>query len=179
MDDAIQTKRRPGYLKRYADHAGIAMSSAAEQLKRIGIDYHHEFDFLEADRRREAARHAARSAFAKPIPIDPMSEEEIDPETRKHPTFIESQAEREKFRAKLTELEYQERVGELIPAKIVDEEWSRLARLVRDSMLNIPARIADQLAHETDRRKVQDLLEQEICQALETLSGQVESEIEQ
>ncbi|MBS0153248.1 MAG: hypothetical protein JSS38_01510 [Nitrospira sp.] len=170
MDNAIQIKRRPGYLKRYADHAGIALSSAAEQLKRIGIDYHHEFDFLEADRRREAARHAARTAFAKPIPKDPMSEEEIDPETRKHPTFIESQAEREKFRAKLTELEYQERVGELISAKAVDDEWYRLTRMVRDSMLNIPARIADQLAHETDQRKVQDLLEAEINQALETIA---------
>lgn len=150
------------------------MSSAAEQLKRIGIDYHHEFDFLEADRRREAARHAARTAFAKPIPKDPMSEEEIDPETRKHPTFIESQAERERFRAKLTELEYLERIGKLILAEDVDREWFRLGRLVRDTMLNIPARIAADLAHETDHRKVQDMLEREIYQALETLSDEGE-----
>ncbi|WP_413933391.1 hypothetical protein [Nitrospira sp. BLG_1] len=177
MDNAIQIKRRPGYLKRYADHAGIAMSSAAEQLKRIGIDYHQEFDFLEADRRREAARHAARSAFAHPIPADPMSDEEVDPETKKHPTFIESQAERERFRAKLTELEYLERIKKLIPAEEVDREWFRLGRLVRDTMLNIPARIAADLAHETDHRKVQDLLEREIYQALETLSGEGESEV--
>lgn len=133
------------------------------------------FDFADADRRREAARHADREAFSKPINVSNEEEEPVDPETKKDPKFIESQARREMFKAKLTELEYQERVGELIPAKIVDDEWFRLARLVRDSMLNIPARIADQLAHETDQRKVQDLLEQEIYQALEALSGQEES----
>ena len=37
-------------------------------------------------------------------------------------------------------------------------------------MLNIPALIADQLAHETDQRKVQDMLEAEIYQALEAIA---------
>lgn len=170
MDVAENKKRRPGYLKRYAQHAGIAPSSAAEQLKRVGVDYSQPFDFEEADRRRAAARHADRAAFATPI-YDPNGDEEpVDPETQKHPKFIESQARREMFKANLTELEYLVQVGKLIPADEVDSEWFKLARLVRDTMLNIPARIAGQLAHETDQRKVQDLLEAEIVQALEALS---------
>ncbi len=171
-------KYRPGYLTKYAKHAGIALSSASEALQRVGIDYMQPFDFADADRRREAARHADRDAFSKPIKISNEDEGPVDPETKKDPKFIESQARREMFKAKLTELEYQELVGELIPAKDVDDEWFRLARLVRDTMLNIPARIADQLAHETDQRKVQDLLEQEIYQALETLSGEGEQAIQ-
>ncbi len=170
-------KRRPGYLKQYAAHAGMALSSAAEQLKRVGVDYSQPFDFGDADRRRAAARHADRAAFATPI-YDPNGDDEpVDPETQKNPKFIESQARREMFKANLTELEYLEQVGKLIPAEEVDREWFELARLVRDTMLNIPARIADQLAHETDQRKVQDLLEQEIYQALESIAGKDESEL--
>ena len=75
------------------------------------------------------------------------------------------------FKANLTELEYLQQIGTLIPAADIDEEWFTLSRLVRDAMLNIPARIADQLAHETDQRKVHDLLEAEIYKALESLGA--------
>ena len=162
--------KRPGYLKQYASHAGISRQAAADQLERVGIDYLVPFDFADADKRREAARHADRAAFATPIYAPNGDEEPVDPETKKHPKFVESQARREMFKANLTELEYLEQVGKLIPAEEVDREWFELARLVRDTMLNIPARIADQLAHETDQRKVQDMLEAEIYQALESIS---------
>lgn len=162
--------KRPGNLKQYASHAGISRQAAAEQLRRVGIDYLQPFDFAEADKRREAARHADREAFATPI-YNSNTDDEVDPETKKHPKFIESQARREMFKANLTELEYLEQVGKLIPAEEVDREWFELARLVRDTMLNIPARIADQLAHETDQRKVQDMLEAEIYQALEAIAA--------
>ena len=59
--------KRPGNLKQYAAHAGISRQAAAEQLKRVGIDYLQPFDFAEADKRRAAARHADREAFATPI----------------------------------------------------------------------------------------------------------------
>lgn len=163
--------KRPGYLKQYATHAGISRQAAADQLERVGIDYLQPFDFSEADKRREAARHADRAAFATPIYNTNADEDPVDPETKKDPKFIASQARREMFRAKMAELDYLERVSKLIPAEDVDREWFELARLVRDTMLNIPARIADQLAHETDQRKVQDLLEQEIYQALESIAA--------
>ncbi len=178
MGESENKKRRPGHLKQYAAHAGMALSSAAEQLKRVGVDYSQPFDFGDADRRRAAARHADRAAFATPI-YDPNGDDEpVDEETKKNPKFIESQARREMFKANLTELEYLEQVGMLIPAEQVDREWFELARLVRDTMLNIPARIADQLAQETDQRKVQDMLEAEIYQALESIVDNGESVIQ-
>lgn len=163
-------RKRPGYLKQYATHAGISRQAAADQLERVGIDYLQPFDFAEADKRREAARHADRVAFAKPIYSSNEDNDAVDPETKKDPKFIESQARREMFKANLTELEYLKQVGKLIPADQVDREWFELARLVRDTLLTIPARIADQLAREADQRKVQDLLEQELYQALEAIA---------
>lgn len=150
------------------------MSSASEQLRRVGVDYSQPFNFADADRRREAARHADREAFAKPIYAPNSDEEPVDQETKKDPKFIESQARREMFKANLAELEFLERVGKLIPADEVDREWFELARLVRDSMLNIPARLADRLAHEMDQRTIHDLLEQEIYQALEVIASVAE-----
>lgn len=170
----MKIRQRPGFLKQYATHAGISRQAAAEQLRRVGIDYFHEFDFKEADRRREAARHAARIAFAAPIGTDPTADDELGDDAKKDETILAYQREREKWKAKLTELDYQERIGEVVSAEDVDREWFELARLVRDSMLNIPARLADQLAHETDQRKVHDMLEQEIYRALEGISTKTE-----
>jgi phage terminase Nu1 subunit (DNA packaging protein) len=161
-------------LSLYAEHAGLSKEGARKWLIRIGIDYLNPFDFKEADRLIQEARHADREPFTKAVYGSLADDEPVDEATKKDPRFIESQARREMFRAKLTELEYLERVSKLIPAEEVDLEWLELSRQVRDTMLTIPARIAGQLAHETDQRKVQDLLEAEIYQALESIAAHEE-----
>lgn len=158
--------RKP--LSLYAEHAGISKEAARQRLARLDINYLEPFDFAEADRLFNESRHAERQIFGKASLTDD-DEDDIDEATKKHPKFIDSQARREMFKANITELEYKRQMGELIPADEVDKEWFRLARLVRDGMLNIPARIADQLAAETDQRKIHDLLEMEIYQALEAV----------
>lgn len=171
----MERKKRPGYLTQYAIHAGITKPAAAEQLKRVGIDYMQPFEFAEADKRREAARHADRAKYSKPIYGDPHDdpeseeEDEPDPDTAKDPVFARSQARKELFRAKMAELDYQERLGKLIDKEKAEEEYYRIGRLVRDALLNIPSRLAGIVAAETDQRKVHDLLEKEIRQALEAL----------
>jgi hypothetical protein len=170
--------KRPGYLTAYANHAGISKPAAAEQLKRVGIDYLQPFDFAEADKRREAARHADRAPFAKPIyvqpgesPRDPEETSDSDAPGPKDPTYAQHQAKREKFKAKLAELDYLERISTLVRREAVETESFRVARLVRDAILNVPARLAGILAAETDQRRVHDLLESELRQALEALAG--------
>lgn len=169
-------KKRPGYLTAYANHAGITKTAAAEQLKRVGVDYMQEFDFAEADRLRAAARHADRAKFAKPIYVqsgeNPLGEENDgeDLGSLKDPAIAKSQAKKEEFRAKLVELEYEERVGTLVRKEDVEKESFRVGRLVRDAVLNVPSRLAGILAAESDQRKVHDLLEKELRQALEALA---------
>ena len=171
MDSARERKKRPGHLKKYAQHAGIALSSAAEQLKRIGIDYSREFDFADADRKREAARSADRAPFAKPIYSDAADTEEPHANTV-DPVYAQEQAKREHYKAELARLEYQQILGELVDAEAVQEQAFAVSRQVRDAMLNIPSRLAGILAAETDQRRCYDLLEREIRQALESLTTQ-------
>ena len=167
--------KRPGYLTQYAKHAGITKTAAAEQLKRVGIDYMQAFDFAEADRRRQAARSADRMPFAKPIysastpPVTPEQERD-DPSKdgeEKNPVYAEHQAKREFYRAELTRLEFEERIGLLIQAEAVATEWFRLTRIVKDAVMNVPSRLAGVLASINDERKVHDILEAELRQALE------------
>ena len=172
----MERKRRPGYLTQYAAHAGITKTAAAEQLKRVGIDYMMPFDHTEADRRRQAARYADRAQFSKPIYSDPdaplgsqRNGANSGDEGSEFGIFSEIQAKREHYRSEIARLEFEERIEKLVEKEQVREEAFHLARLVRDAMLNIPSRIAGILAAESDQRKVHDLLENEIRQALEAL----------
>lgn len=174
----MEQKRRPGYLTEYARHAGISKTAAAKQLTRVGIDYFQPFDFAEADKRREAARHADRAAYSTPIYVEhgesPWGDGDGSPapiEEGKSPAFAQHQAKKEEFRAKLAELDYRERVGELVERDAVDAERFQTGRQIRDALQNIPSRVAGLLAAETDQRKCHDLLDREIRLALEGIAG--------
>lgn len=177
-------KKRPGYLTAYANHAGITKTAAAKQLARVGVDYFKPFDHAEADRLRKAARHADREKFAKPIYVQPGENplgddgEEDDLADSNNPAIAKSQAKKEEFRAKLVELEYEERVGTLVRKEEVERESFRVGRLVRDGVLNVPARVSgiisaaimsilgkflESIISDLDeRRRILDLLEREI-----------------
>ena len=85
------------------------------------------------------------------------------------PSFMESKAKREAFMAELARLEYEEKSGKLVQVDDVKRESFRVARIVRDSMLNIADRVASELAAETDPFRVQQRLTQEIRLALTEL----------
>lgn len=85
-------------------------------------------------------------------------------------TFNKAKTADQVYAAKLRELEYRERVGELIDVK----EAARLAftafRALRDAMLNIPARVQDQCAVMTDAFEIAALIEGELTAALDGFS---------
>ncbi len=94
---------------------------------------------------------------------------EIDQDKRPNDTirFKDAKAKREYYRAKLAELEYNEKAGNYIIAKEVRDANETLYRVFRDRLLNIPIRISGQLAVETEQQKVHDLLDSEIKKAIE------------
>lgn len=85
-------------------------------------------------------------------------------------TFNKAKTADQVYAAKLRELEYRERVGELIDVK----EAARLAftsfRSLRDAILNIPARVQDQCAVMTDAFEIAALIENELTSALDGFS---------
>ncbi len=75
------------------------------------------------------------------------------------------------FRARLTQLDYDERSSKLCAVAGVQAEAFTVGRMVRDNLLQIPDRIASILAAETSQVAVHELLLREITEALETLTS--------
>lgn len=82
-------------------------------------------------------------------------------------TRIKSEVER----AKLLEIKAKVEAGKFVDVDDVEVAAFNRARVVRDSLLNIPDRLAAVLAAESDAREVHALLSAEIRQALEELTG--------
>lgn len=86
--------------------------------------------------------------------------------------FAQARAVRELYAARLARLEFEERQGKLVSVDQMKVEIFRKARQVRDRMMAIPGRVADQLAGETDARAIRTVLEKEIRMALEALNDE-------
>lgn len=84
-------------------------------------------------------------------------------------TFMQAKTRREITNANMAALELAEKEGLLVPKADVDREAFRVARTVRDSLLNIPDRTAAELAAETNQFRVHERLKNEIRRALEGL----------
>ena len=85
------------------------------------------------------------------------------------PTFNESRAKSEHFRAELARLDLEVKEEQLVEASRVERAAFTLARSVRDALGNIPDRVSNQLAAESDPVIIHQTLTEEIRKALETL----------
>lgn len=80
------------------------------------------------------------------------------------------------YAAKMAKLEYEKATGVLIERAQVEKEAFRTGRIVRDTMMGLPDRLAGVLASETDQKKIHAILTKEIRQAIEALSHEPELE---
>lgn len=85
--------------------------------------------------------------------------------------YFVSRARREEAEAQLAELRLQEQQGQLVRADAVRSETARLAAALRESLLQLPARLSPVLAAETDAAKLHDLLQLELHQVLAQLTA--------
>lgn len=87
------------------------------------------------------------------------------------PDLQTSRERREHYQAELAKLAVDEKRGELVAVEAVKKEAYASGRVVRDALLNIPDRVAHQLAGEVDPAAIHQMLSQEIVQALEGLAN--------
>lgn len=81
-----------------------------------------------------------------------------------------ARTEKEIYRAKMAKLNYERLEGSLVYAKDVRQAAFEKGRLVRDQLLNIPARVSPIIAAERDPKKTHEILTNEIRQCLETIA---------
>ncbi len=87
--------------------------------------------------------------------------------------FIKTRIKNEVERGKLLEARAKAGTGELISVEEINVAVFNKARIVRDSLLNVPDRVASLLASIDDAHKIRELLSQEIRTALEELSRDI------
>lgn len=168
--------------KAYAKHRGVSLPTVIlaisngrlhASVKRKGQGY--QIDPVKADLEWKQntdigsgypAHAKNREATQSAAAVDPPDDHVDDDQPI---TYAEARAQHERFKARLAQLELEQREGKLVEADAVKRESFRAARLVRDALLNLPDRIAAELANETNQFKVHQRLVSEIRRALEDL----------
>ena len=87
------------------------------------------------------------------------------------PSFNESRAKTEFFRAEMARLDLEEKEELLCEADKVKSAAFTLARSLRDALDSIPDRVANQFAAETDSVVIHQTLQEELRKALERLTN--------
>lgn len=87
------------------------------------------------------------------------------------PSLQQSRAVREAYMARLAKIEYEKAIGKLIESDTVKVQAFKVARQVRDGLMNIPDRVAAELAHETNPAQIHARLQREIRDVLASLAA--------
>ena len=85
-------------------------------------------------------------------------------------TYSDARLARERANAKLAELKYLCEIGRVVAVDDVRRSWERRLRMMRDQLLDIPARVSSIVAAESDSHRVEALLTEEITKILHELA---------
>ena len=152
--------------KELAEELGITQARIS-QMKSQG-----RFDgcFMVVRNKIEWDKEAAVKAYTEGNPLVSTSPTRKTSSELEIPTFNESRAKSEHFRAELARLDLEVKEDQLVEVARVQREAFTAARAVRDALGNIPDRVSNQLAAESDPVVIHQTLTEEIRKALETLT---------
>ena len=121
----------------------------------------------------EADKERARNAqLRRDVPAaEQIPREQLDAADGRAPrmTLVEAKTLTEESKAELERIKLQELQGQLVRAEVVERERFNHARMLRDAVLALPARISPELAAITDAKELAIFLERKLVQALEDL----------
>ena len=118
----------------YARHRGVSLAAAQNAIKmgRIRTAADGKIDADQADGDWERNTNYGGSVATAESPAS-------------GPSYAQSRAVREVYTARLAKLEYEERIGKLVPADQVTIAGFTKGRTVRDHMMIIPDRVSAQI----------------------------------
>lgn len=163
--------------REYSQRRGVALASISQAIsegrlrksvKRHGRGYVIDPELADAELAANSAPgHGGKREKGRAV--QEPAEDVADVTGDDGETYMEAKARHERLKADLAALDLAEKEGRLVEAAAVEREAFRVARLVRDGILNIPDRIAGDLAAEDDQFRIHQLLTGEIRKALEGL----------
>jgi len=163
-------------LRAYAKHRGVTLRAVQKAIQsgRIRTTPEGQIDPAQADadwERNTGPRAGASIAFPSPPPRSPVPSLAAEPPRAELGAagsldYARARAIHEHYKARKAKLDYEERLGKLLSRDEVTVAAFNRFRTFRDGMLNIPDRVAAQLAAESDPGKVHEVLRTEIRKAL-------------
>jgi hypothetical protein len=87
--------------------------------------------------------------------------------------YLRSRAVNETFKAKISQLEYEERSRKLIPAARASEYAATFSAIVKDALLSMPDRLAPMLAAVDDEKTIHRMLVAEVTAVLKKVNKAV------
>lgn len=81
-------------------------------------------------------------------------------------SLLKARTMKEEYQAKMAELDYKVRTGELLQKDEIYETAFMVFRELRDALYRVPGRIAPILAHETDIHTCKQIIQNEITAAI-------------
>lgn len=84
--------------------------------------------------------------------------------------YASAKAHREYYMGQIAELDFQIKLGDYILKAKAEEDFFEVARKVRDTLLNLPTKLAPRVIGKTEIREIQDILMNEIQYVLGNLS---------
>ena len=93
--------------------------------------------------------------------------------------YWESKTRREKAEATMAELRAAELAGKLVSVERVRAASMRMSRMLRDSLLAIPPKIAPTLATESDSHAIEQVLAETLRRALNDIANMTTNDLEQ
>lgn len=151
---------------------GVSIREYARHRKELGLDGGSPWAVQKALKSGRISRGA--DGKIDPELADAQWEERTDTKRKGgggRPSLAEARAVEIGYRARLAKLEYEKAVGALTRVDQVKREAFERARLLRDRILAVPGRLAADLAAETDARKLEKVLLEELRAALEEVGS--------
>lgn len=123
---------------------------------------------------QKGAKQPEKAQHAAPLqgdePPEPEEETPQDPTSR---SYLQGRAMERVFKAKIARMEHDRMAGELISAKAVRQRVHSVGREIRDQILNVPNRIAAELAAMTEPHAVHLRLSEELNQTLTSIADRL------
>jgi hypothetical protein len=137
-------------------------------------------------RQEPSAAPPAATAPPAPLDVDAMLDDELEdddsaapdaapPGAPVSPSLVEAQRLAMLERHRKLKLDNDEREGSLVPAERVAREAFEFARVLRENVMNVPGRVAAELAAEGDAARIHVRLEAALREALETTANTVDA----
>lgn len=165
-------------LTAYAKTKGVSVEAVSKAVrvgrlsKSVVFDANNKPRLMPDLADQEWAANTDKAQQRVPAVPPPRPEPQPEPEPSQEPrtaTFQQARTLREAYMARLARLEFEEKSKQVVRVEAVKNEAFKVARTVRDNLLNIPDRIAAELANETNQFKVHQRLTHEIRRALEDM----------